>query len=445
MKNREYDIIIVGCGVSACFLAYELISNNNKIDILIIEKGDKLNNRKCLKNDLALQVCQNCKCCNILFGFSGLGKSEGKYNYTTQFGGFLKDIVNKDKTKILFERVDSILTYFKKMDRELYNTYNEELSIKAKNCGAKALFSKTHHLGTSISFDVYNNIYDFLKDKVSIIFNTEVKYVEKKANFSIHTEDNIYFSKKVVFATGTNSQSVKNLLVNTLSIDSSLYRVDVGLRVETDVKTFENILKTIGEFKIENNNTYTYCMNPYGYVVEKDLNSHLCADGQNYLECGTKSPNINFSIFYPFIFNSEAELSSFLNNLRESCENSIVVQRLVDLKNNKITSSKILKLNSIKPSLNAFNGNINDIFDKDFVNGILLMIEKIEKIFDIKINEETILYSYDLKKYSNKIQIDKTFQTPISDLYVIGDCSGYTNSLAQAAASGIYLAPSLLK
>lgn len=39
---KKYDVIIVGAGASGIFAAYEMCKNNNKLNILMIEKGHDL-------------------------------------------------------------------------------------------------------------------------------------------------------------------------------------------------------------------------------------------------------------------------------------------------------------------------------------------------------------------------------------------------------------------
>lgn len=75
-----YDIIIVGAGASGVFTAYEAIKNNPKLKILVIEKGNQLEKRKCPIDGEKIPKCINCKTCSIMNGFGGAGAfSDGKY------------------------------------------------------------------------------------------------------------------------------------------------------------------------------------------------------------------------------------------------------------------------------------------------------------------------------------------------------------------------------
>ncbi len=80
-----YDVTIIGAGVSAVFMAYALAQSNK--NILILDKGKPLEYRNCPLEQG--ELC-NCNACDKYFGFGGLGKSEGKFNYTNGFGGELE-------------------------------------------------------------------------------------------------------------------------------------------------------------------------------------------------------------------------------------------------------------------------------------------------------------------------------------------------------------------
>ena len=76
----KYDLIVVGMGPSAAFLAYELIEQNNYKNVLLIDQGKSVSKRICPMEKAG--KCLNCKpYCNITCGFSGAGAfSDGKLN-----------------------------------------------------------------------------------------------------------------------------------------------------------------------------------------------------------------------------------------------------------------------------------------------------------------------------------------------------------------------------
>ena len=76
--KQQYDAIVIGMGPSGVFLAYELIQKQKAKNILLIEQGKRVEDRKCPIQKI--NKCVKCKpFCNITSGFSGAGAfSDGK-------------------------------------------------------------------------------------------------------------------------------------------------------------------------------------------------------------------------------------------------------------------------------------------------------------------------------------------------------------------------------
>ena len=58
-----YDVVIIGAGPAGLFSAYELIENNPKLKILLLDKGRLANKRVCPMKQTG--KCVNCNPCGI--------------------------------------------------------------------------------------------------------------------------------------------------------------------------------------------------------------------------------------------------------------------------------------------------------------------------------------------------------------------------------------------
>ena len=76
---------------------------------------------------------------------------------------------------------------------------------------------------------------------------------------------------------------------------------------------------------------------------------------------------------------------------------------------------------------------------------IAAMIEALDKVTPGIASDETLLYGVEVKFYSNKVVVDKDFETSIKGLRAIGDGAGVTRGLQQASANGISVARSILQ
>ena len=71
------------------------------------------------------------------------------------------------------------------------------------------------------------------------------------------------------------------------------------------------------------------------------------------------------------------------------------------------------------------------------------------KMLDIVVpgfaSTETLLYSPELKFYSNKVKMDENLNTTIKGLHCLGDSSGWTRGLMMASVMGVLKGQKLSK
>ena len=70
---------------------------------------------------------------------------------------------------------------------------------------------------------------------------------------------------------------------------------------------------------------------------------------------------------------------------------------------------------------------------------IINFIQAVDHVVPGFASYETLLYSPELKFYSNRVQMDNELNTSIEHLYCLGDSSGWTRGLMMASAMGVYM------
>ena len=114
---ENYDVIIVGAGPAGYFCAYELMQRKPDLKVLLLEKGYDINSRKCPVLMHKLDKCPINKenvsgcypACAMTNGFGGAGaNSDGKFNITSEFGGWLSEYIGDELLIDLIKYVDSI-------------------------------------------------------------------------------------------------------------------------------------------------------------------------------------------------------------------------------------------------------------------------------------------------------------------------------------------------
>ena len=71
------------------------------------------------------------------------------------------------------------------------------------------------------------------------------------------------------------------------------------------------------------------------------------------------------------------------------------------------------------------------------------MLLALDKVTPGIASDETLLYGVEVKFYSNKVVVNKDFETSIPGLRAIGDGASVTRGLQQASANGLSVARSI--
>ena len=109
--RKTYDTMILGCGEAGVFAGYELIRRNPGMKVLIVDQGQDIYHRSCPIVAGKVKECIHCPVCDTMCGFGGAGAfSDGKFNFTTAFGGWLTDFMPEQEVMELIDYVDEINT-----------------------------------------------------------------------------------------------------------------------------------------------------------------------------------------------------------------------------------------------------------------------------------------------------------------------------------------------
>lgn len=450
-----YDLIIVGAGAAGVFCAYELIKDGPK-NILMIEKGYPLSKRKCPKTISSIRECK-CKTCSIMEGFYGAGGfSDGKYNITNNFGGELFRYVGKDKATELMWEVDKINLKMGGEDAKIYSTVNSNLKTEALRYDLHLLDAQVRHLGTDRNFTIAENMYEFIRDKIEIKFETEVLNVEKNNEiFTVETKNESFHCKNLIVATGRTGSKWIGKVCEKFHINTENNRVDIGVRVELPALIFKHITDDVYESKIVyktkkyNDSVRTFCMNPYGRVVTENYGDIVTVNGHSYADKAYHTENTNFALLvsnrFTEPFKNSNEYGESIARLSNMLGGGVLMQRFGDLVMGRRSSERRMLKSFLKPTLNATPGDLSLVLPKRQLDDIVEMVYALDKIAPGTANDDTLLYGVEVKFYNSNVEVDENLETSVHGLYVLGDCSGVTHSLSQAAASGIHVARVLKK
>ncbi len=447
-----FDVAIIGGGPAAIFAAYEFSLKFPELKVVMLEAGNSIEKRYCPLAAKKTDRCINCSPCSIMRGFGGAGAfSDGKYNFTTEFGGWLSDYLPEKTVMELIEYVDE-LNCRHGAPGEYFSTKNSAIGVQALKHDLHLLNAKVRHLGTENNLVIMENIYAFLKDKIDIRCNTAVSAIERCGEtFRLALEKGGSVECRfLIAAPGRAGAEWYENQCRKMGLSFINNQVDIGVRVELPAEIFRHITDEVYEAKIlyrtqvYNDMVRTFCMNPYGYVVAENTDGIITVNGHSYRDPKLHSRNTNFALLVSSRFTEPfheplqygKRIASFSNMLG----GGVLVQRFGDLIKGRRTDEKRMGKSFTRPTLAATPGDLSLVLPKRQLDDIIEMIYALDKIAPGTANADTLLYGVEVKFYSARLELDGSLETKVPNMFAIGDGAGITRGLSQASASGVWAA-----
>ena len=454
---KKYDVIIIGAGPGGIFSAYELLKNNENLEIAIFEEGHALEKRKCPIDGKKIKSCIHCKSCSIMSGFGGAGAfSDGKYNITNDFGGTLYEYIGKEKALELMQYVDEINMEYGGEGTRLYSTAGTKFKKLCLQNRLQLLNASVRHLGTDVNYIVLQNMYAWLKDRADFYFDTPVQHIEKREDgYQVICEEENYACGKCVVSVGRSGSKWMEKVCEEMSIPTSSNRVDLGVRVELPAVIFSHLTDELYESKIVyrtkqfEDNVRTFCMNPYGIVVSENTNGIVTVNGHSYEDPAQQTENTNFALLvskkFTEPFKEPIAYGQHIASLANMLAGGILVQRFGDLLEGRRSTPDRIKSSIITPTLScATPGDLSLVIPYRQMKSIIEMLFALDKIAPGTASRYTLLYGIEVKFYSARVKLTNELVTEgVKNLFTFGDGAGVTRGLIQASASGVYVAQTI--
>jgi uncharacterized protein len=466
-----YDVIVVGAGPAGIFTCYELTRQAPHLKVLLVDKGHDIHHRHCPILENKMELCPppagkkdfaGClPACSITAGFGGAGAySDGKFNITTEFGGWLTDYLAPSQVLGLIRYVDEINLDHGATPHVTDPTTDEVRQIEHRGyaAGLKLLRAQVRHLGTEQNLEILKSIFSYLETRIDMRFKTEV------ADLITVKEDGRYRVRGILLKTGEELQAGR--VVIAPGRDGSAWltevlkkrrlrmvnnQVDVGVRVETSDVVMREINQHLYEGKFVFNTSVgtrvrTFCSNPSGHVVVENHSGVMAANGHSYKDPALGSNNTNFALLVSHKFTEPFDKPN--EYAREICKRAndlsgggVIVQKYGDILRGRRSTEGRIKEGFIEPTLHeAVPGDLGLVLPYNTMKSLIEMVEALDKVTPGIASEHTLFYGVEAKFYSARPKLSETLETEIAGLYCGGDGAGVTRGLAQAGAAGVWIA-----
>ena len=450
-----YNVAIIGAGPAGIFSALEIMKLKPDWKVVIIEKGDRIEKRKCLLRE-GYAKCPSCRKCGLLCGWGGAGAfSDGKLTLTPDVGGNLVDYMSRSDVENLIDYADKLYLNYGATD-EVFGTdmrIFDELEKQASLAELKLVHSPVRHLGTERSLDVLKNMQDYLNDKITILNGVSAKNLivecEQVKGIVLDNGDTLHAEYTIIAPGREGADWLTNEFAKN-KIGMVNNAVDVGVRVELPAPVFEPITDKLYESKLVYHSpkfgdaVRTFCMNPNGEVVQENYNGIATVNGHSYANTKTKNTNFALLVSEKFTepFKEPIAYGQHIASLANMLGGGILVQRFGDLLDGRRSTPERLKSSILEPTLKcATPGDLSLVLPYRQLTSIIEMLFALDKIAPGTASRYTLLYGIEVKFYSARVKLTNKLETEgVKNLFTIGDGAGVTRGLIQASASGVHVA-----
>ena len=471
-----YDLIIVGAGPCGIYTAWEAAKLAPTAKILMIDRGDNIYNRKCPIMSKKARLCpmsegkdgfSGCQpACSVTCGFGGAGAySDGKFNITAEYGGWLGEYMQASKLLELINYVDQI-NLANGAPSDITDPESVEVGLieqKVHGAGLKLLRAKVRHLGTEMNLRVMKSIYDALTPKIEMQFKTEVENIltvqkgDATQAVGVITKDGREFQgKEILLAPGRDGSAWLSSLLGKHGISVACNQVDIGVRAETSNIIMQDINRYLYEAKLVFNSSTgsvvrTFCANPSGYVVVENHSGVIAANGHAFYDSNKGSDNTNFALLVSHVFTKPFDKPN--EYAREICRRAndlsgggLIIQKFGDIMRGRRSTEKRIDEGFLEPTLKeAVPGDLGLVLPYNTMISLIEMTKVLDKVTPGFASEHTLFYGVEAKFYSARPDLTENLQTAIKGLYSAGDGAGITRGLAQAGAAGVHVARAIFQ
>ena len=434
-----YEVVIIGAGPAGLFAALSL-ENLGVGKVLLVEQGPDLEERH--RDGPGGLLC----------GWGGAGAfSDGKLILSPEVGGFLSDLISLDDLNVLIQEVDSIYLALGASPETFGGDPDalELLKTKARHAGMIFIPTRLRHIGTENCQKLLTCLRERLTGRVEIRTHCRAQRLMVKdgaVTGVVLDNEEVVEARYVIAAPGRSGAAWIREEARRLAIPSIPSPVDIGVRVECPAPVLAPLTEAAYEAKLIyysrtfDDKVRTFCMNPYGEVVLEELDGLVTVNGHSYTSRKTENSNFAILVSSTFTdpFDDPISYGQYIARLANLLGQGALVQRLGDLQVGRRTTAARLERCLTRPTLKlATPGDLSFVLPYRHLKDILEMLEALDALAPGINNRHTLLYGVEVKFYSHRLKLSPELETPIRNLFIIGDGAGITRGLIQASASGL--------
>ena len=128
----------------------------------------------------------------------------------------------------------------------------------------------------------------------------------------------------------------------------------------------------------------TFCMNPYGQVVNENTNGIITVNGHSFEDPEKRTENTNFALLVAKHFSEPFKDSNgygeSIAKLSNMLGGGVIVQRFGDLVRGRRSTVNRIEESTVRPTLAATPGDLSLVLPKRIMDGIIEMIYALDAV-----------------------------------------------------------------
>lgn len=394
-----YDCLLIGSGPATLFCAMELVRRDPSQKVLLLERARRLNDSR-----------------NVSNGWMG-GCARATINLflTPGFGGEVTDQATIDGFR------DRFIAYSDIKPKIVKNRINKKTIRRMIENDVELVEPEMMPVSEDRMIKFADAIYTELKDRATVIHKTDIEYINQdKSGFIIGSNQGIFQARRLLLGTGRGGARWLSQTPHNLNLSSEQGTFDFGVRLEFPASSMAECLDRTSGFQLRFGDFKTSVATTHG-AVETEETNHVKISNGRQSSLGRNSL-CNFSLLQRFV---SPNAHQDIYRLAE------IVNILFDGQLMREPISRLLNGTSQVSPLKEF---------KSLRQGLVKLTELFPALAD-----KCAVYGPEARLNSVRYNLSRNFETETSNLYIIGDMSGRTNSFVQAACSGLLAAEDILE
>lgn len=460
MLKPEYNIAIVGAGPAGLFAAHEYTQEaGDDLSAMILDKGGDLEQRICPYEPL--HAC-DCKNCTVNEGLMGAGLfSDGKAHFHPEIIELANmGLTGPQETQDLLNYTESLFETWG-MDSPVYPVSNEaalQLSKEVESMHLGGEFElqvkkRTRHIGSDRLPALVGRMLSQIHDQgdVDISLRSELIDYDYRDGASLLTVQNKREIHQVIadqtfIGLGRRGSWQVQGIMDKFSIPYTYQAVRIGGRVELPYEVMKRITDVnynpcFRQFPEGGVPTFTFCANPMGYLTVESLVPGVAGiNGES--RAYEKSPFTNFAVLTELpVPEGENPNDALRNLLHDKFHNTVpLAQTTADFVLGTVKDERRPRMSTVGTMEYA---NIAEIFPPEVTKAIGDFLLRLEEVCPGVVSRDALFVAPEAKISGIRVTPkNKSLETNVPGLHLIGDASGLSKNIVAAAITGIVAARS---